>query len=61
MKKILTIVLAFIGVILISIAFNSDSIGIAVIGAAFIVIVLINSFKHLIQSVKNAVKVLTKK
>ena len=61
MKRILTIVLAFIGVIFISVTFKSDSICIAVIGAVLIIIALINSFRHFIQAIINAVKVFTKK
>lgn len=46
MSKVMTVVLAFIGVILISVSFNSDNIVIAVIGVILIISGLIISFKH---------------
>lgn len=56
MSKVMTVVLAFIGVILISVSFNSDNIVIAVIGVILIISGLVLSFKHFFQSIINVVK-----
>ena len=56
MSKVMTVVLAFIGVILISVSFNSDNIVIAVIGVILIISGLVISFKHFFQSIINVVK-----
>lgn len=61
MKSILTILSTFIGVIIISIAYNIGNIWLVIIGLALIIFAIKNSVKHFIHAIINVVNVITKK